>query len=335
MARIETLTEEQRARFPEFRKKWTEIGLCTDPSDRSRAEAGIRLSYEIAKLTPPDIQWAGSPLACAIARAFSLMLPKKATKAEALKKVKGPVWDSIMEAVEPDKRKSFITSCWKARVPQKELSTSSFGDVVWEGIMDSVNGQHDADWLAFYDYFRVVCGLEDETSKLTGLMEVAKASGWFFPYEELCWAAERHSVVSLNGEGQIHAEEGPAIGFADGFSIYALNGVRVPRILVVTPAAELPAKMAIEEKNVEIRREIVRKVGIERLCKDLGAKTLSKKHGYELIELNLGDRKRPYLKMSNPSITAIHVEGVHPDCRTVEAALKWRNQSELLPSQLS
>ena len=122
----------------------------------------------------------------------------------------------------------------------------------------------------------------------------------------------------------------------DGFAIYALNGVRVPRVLVVTPAAELPAKMAVEEKNVEIRREIIRKIGIERLCTDLGAKVLNKRYGYELIELKLGDsRRRPYLKMSNPSIDAIHVEGVHPDCKTVEEALKWRNQSDILPANIS
>jgi hypothetical protein len=29
--------------------------------------------------------------------------------------------------------------------------------------------------------------------------------------------------------------------------------------------------------------------------------------------------------MLNPSIGAIHIEGVHPSCRTVEQALSWRN----------
>jgi hypothetical protein len=45
MSRIETLTPEQIARFDEFRDRWTQIGLCTEPADRPRAEAAIRDMY--------------------------------------------------------------------------------------------------------------------------------------------------------------------------------------------------------------------------------------------------------------------------------------------------
>lgn len=59
---IKELTEEQRAKFPEYVEKWTKIGLCTEPADRPRAENGIRLAYEQARLTPPPIRWADSPV---------------------------------------------------------------------------------------------------------------------------------------------------------------------------------------------------------------------------------------------------------------------------------
>jgi hypothetical protein len=52
--------------------------------------------------------------------------------------------------------------------------------------------------------------------------------------------------------------------------------------------------------------------------------------------LNLGDgRNRPYLKMINPSIGTYHIEGVHPECKTVKEALIWRNQSEETPAVLT
>jgi len=35
------------------------------------------------------------------------------------------------------------------------------------------------------------------------------------------------------------------------------------------------------------------------------------------------------LQMVNPSIDAIHVEGVHPDCNTIDKALAWRNGDEV------
>jgi hypothetical protein len=37
MSLIESLTEAQIARIPEFAERWTKIGLCTDPADRPRA----------------------------------------------------------------------------------------------------------------------------------------------------------------------------------------------------------------------------------------------------------------------------------------------------------
>jgi hypothetical protein len=40
---IQQLTPEQEARFPEFVERWTQIGLCTTPADRVKAEQAIEL----------------------------------------------------------------------------------------------------------------------------------------------------------------------------------------------------------------------------------------------------------------------------------------------------
>ena len=44
---------------------------------------------------------------------------------------------------------------------------------------------------------------------------------------------------------------------------------------------------------------------------------------------------RPYLKMTNPSIGVFHVEGVHPDCTTVDQALEFRNGTKVKPTVLT
>ena len=70
-ARIEQLTEEQTARFSEFREQWLEIGLSTEPADRPRAEAGVNLAYEAAGLKPPSLViWLDSPMAGAMGAAL-------------------------------------------------------------------------------------------------------------------------------------------------------------------------------------------------------------------------------------------------------------------------
>jgi hypothetical protein len=113
--------------------------------------------------------------------------------------------------------------------------------------------------------------------------------------------------------------------------VYSLNGVTVPEWLVMTPAEEIDPTTFAHEANAEIRREIVRKVGIERLVAKLGATTVDAKDDYELVMVPLGGDTGdwPYLKMKNPSIGTYHMEAVFRECRTVQAALNFRNGGEM------
>jgi len=195
-----------------------------------------------------------------------------------------------------------------------------------DSIMDSCYGQHGAHWLGFYDYFNKVLKLEKLTENLGGLWMISKSANWFIPHKNICLISERHNKCTLNLNNKLHSNGSAAIEYPDGWKIWALNGVRVTQEIAETPADKLNPELVLTEKNAEIRREIVKKIDIVRVLKKLNAKTIHKKDDYELINLDLRDgRFRPYLKMLNPSIKVWHVEGVHPDCKTVEQALNWRN----------
>lgn len=133
-----------------------------------------------------------------------------------------------------------------------------------------------------------------------------------------------------------HCEDGPCATFCNDHELWALNGVIVGPELVVTPGDKLDPAMLLNEPNAEVRREIVRKIGIERVCAELGAAVIDSDCGYQLLELDLRDgRRRPYLKMKNPSTEAWHIEGVHPDCTTVREALAWRNWTSEFPVKVT
>lgn len=101
-------------------------------------------------------------------------------------------------------------------------------------------------------------------------------------------------------------------------------------------AEDIDPRIILTEYNVDVRREIVRKIGIERVCSVLGAKCIDKEGNYELLVLYLKDGvRRPFLKMLNPSIGVYHIEGVHPSSATVKQALKWRNGTNETPIQLT
>lgn len=274
---ISSLTDAQRAKFPHYIKKWTDVGLCTSPSNRPKAQDGIVWAYKIAGLDAPKIVWCGSPLSQGLTRAICF------DKA---------VWDSV-------------------------------GDSVG----DSGYGQHDAGWIGFYDYFLSELGLAEQTQKLIGLTLITENAGWFLPHKNLCWVAERHSVLNRNEQGQLHKDGGEALSYPDGFSIYALNGVRMKKCQVMTLAENITPEEVLSETNADIRRELIRKVGVERMLAKLPHKSMDRVGDYELLSVNLGNGATDarYLKMVNPSISCFHMEGVAPECDTVEKSLNWRN----------
>jgi hypothetical protein len=204
---------------------------------------------------------------------------------------------------------------------------------------NTVFGQFDASWLGPYQYWRQVSGYrfaEIHEQMLDAWTFLAKSCGWGVPHERCCLLCERPERIGLNGQGLLHGDKEPAVRYRDGCAIWALNGVAVPRWLAEPPAENLDARRVLEIDNAEVRREFVRKVGMERICTAFRAVRLDRQGIYELIRLDLGNnRRRPYLKMLNPSTGASHIEGVDPSCQTVAEALKWRNGTDVAPTTLT
>jgi hypothetical protein len=53
MKKITTLTDEQRAKFPQYVEKWIKVGLSTEPADFDRAEEAVREIYKVCELKQP------------------------------------------------------------------------------------------------------------------------------------------------------------------------------------------------------------------------------------------------------------------------------------------
>ena len=181
-------------------------------------------------------------------------------------------------------------------------------------------------WAGYFAWADAIAalGVNGHPTAYNAFRDVAML-GYVYPLRDVVVVSGRPTEIHRNGHGLHRDGGGMALSYADGWGFYALNGVQVPNWLATNRAETIAPKRLLEIGNAEVRREFVRKVGIDRICYKLGAQTLDKSGDYELLTLDLGDGEhRPYLKMLNPSIGTWHVEGVARECRTVEHALKFR-----------
>lgn len=150
--------------------------------------------------------------------------------------VKQHVWDNPMEAAWTAIRNSAPS---RLRVDAWDALWGALQASIWDCIavpigesvkacandsaQSSVYGQHDAYWLAYYDYFQEE-GLRVETEKVQGLIRIASHAGWFAPHAKICWICERPRAIVLNSKGELHSDNGPALDYPDGWCLYAANG---------------------------------------------------------------------------------------------------------------
>ncbi len=80
---------------------------------------------------------------------------------------------------------------------------------------------------------------------------------------------------------------------------------------------------------------LIQQIGIQKVIEMVGFDIVDEFGKYKIINLDLGGDRRYYLRMVNPSTKEIHYEGVPNDCNSVEKAIKWRNQSNELPEDLT
>jgi hypothetical protein len=275
---IDHLTPEQTARFPEFVKRWTDIGLSTAPTNREAAERAIRLCYQCAGIAPPrQITWRQSPLAGALA-----MIAVRDSVS-----VRYSIWNTIRNSVRTSVETSVPYSVWTSiwanvrdsvRASVRDSVGANVGASIWASVRDSVRaavrnsieGSFEAEWLSPYSYL-LECGLK-ACEKLRGMFAQAEHCGWWWPFEDAVIVTDKPTTLHLDDRGRLHHPTEAAISYGDGWGVYAWHGTRIPKqyydAKVVTPAKIL------REHNAEVRRALIERYGQDRFMLDCRAYNL-------------------------------------------------------------
>lgn len=210
------------------------------------------------------------------------------------------------------------------------LKCAEYSYSMWQG------GNQWSSWISFLTFFRYIVKLDLDYSKFEHYEQLTIHSGPRIMHEKFCMISDRPRVLKVDNKNRPHCETGPFCEWSDGSALYALNGVRVPQYIVETPGTWLNTLKVLGETNIDVRREGLRKIPLDKLIRDTNAKELDTWIDdrpwcdYVLYDMDFKDGKtRRVLRMKNPSVPGVlHFERVEDNITTVKQALAWRNGQE-------
>ncbi|MEW2497636.1 DUF6745 domain-containing protein [Streptomyces nodosus] len=318
---------------------WREVASTTGPADRAAAEEGVRLAYRLAGLPEPErIVWAGSPhegvtLAARITtegtagrsvRDAVRTRPWAAARERALERLGPSGWAAHWALTGAQLWDVTVALTERIRTGVVEASTGGAADdeqAVRLILLDAVLGQHDAAWLAAFDG-------QAGAEALEGITTVARAAGWWWPYEKTAVVSERPVELHRDEAGRLDRADGPALAFPDGFALHAWRGMPVPAAFLDELAALTPRRIR-EEGNAELRRVMLEHYGYERYLEESGAQPVQRDKAGVLWRIELeGDEPLVMVEVVN---STPEPDGTHrtywlrvpPRTRTAREGVAW------------
>jgi hypothetical protein len=305
VTRIEKLTQEQENRMASWAQEWIDRSLNTEPVDKATFERAVAECYRFSGFAVPEtVIWCASPLVgrmvaslvasekfaqsceARISGAKNRSVPKKVSKflREAMKLALG--------FMTPDAERMFDRVDWKLALNETKTWHDCFGGYFW------------SHWPAFERFFADVCHLQlegDNSARGKAYAEACMNSGWFWTFENVIIATEKHTKLTRDAENRLHNEKGHAIAWADGSGQSYLHGVCVPDEWLTGP---VDPKLALTHPDVEQRRVLREFLGWTKILPAIGGfKVVHEDSDPEigtLLECDLGDddgRKARFLKM--------------------------------------
>ncbi|HEX5084516.1 MAG TPA: hypothetical protein VFY40_20940 [Blastocatellia bacterium] len=191
-------------------------------------------------------------------------------------------------------------------------------------------------WDCYLTAARDILGLRLDPHAAYAHWEQAAIHGGFrWMHPKFCLVSDFPEILRVNTQNRPHAEFGPSHRWRDGLSIWHLNGVSVEQWMAENHPDEMDARKVLRIRNVDQRRECIRRMGMERIVGQLEPKVLDvelREVGGEYrllaVDMNHGEPWR-FLQMVNQSIGAVHIEAVPRECSTVREALNWRRSQNI------
>jgi len=359
---IERMTPEQARELIPFREEQRRRALSTETIDCTSAIAAVNRLYEAGGCEKPRlVLFFTSPAMCLLARGVLMRLSALRSQLESqLRSQLGSQLESQLESQLGSQLRSQLGSQLRSQLRsqlgsqlESQLESqlwsqlesqlwSQLSSQLWSQLSSQlVNGDlhqelwfiggWDRFWLAFYEFARRI-GMKlapKLTAHFDAYQEYADTCGVAYFYPQVAFVSDRPERISFDSARRLHADDGPALKFRDGYSVYAWKGMRVDASLI-EKRHEITTDQIKAERNAEQRRVLMEIYahlhGPGRIVADMKARLMSEdvSHGRprKLYEID-GNR---FLHVINGSLEPDgsrreFLLGAHPDAMTPHDAV--------------
>jgi hypothetical protein len=190
-------------------------------------------------------------------------------KDEAIKKIH-KVYETLGMKKLDKKDIHFVVSPLELQNKLKELMEKDQEDPKkYDEYMGEVfHSQFEASWLSFYDFIIRNFDFEFENKEIIKeLVALSQVSGIGLYFEECCIVCDRPVHIHLDERNNLHDTNDAALKYRDGVGIYSVHGINIPKWIIKEPE-KITAQHIDDERNVELRRIMIDKMGQENYLKD-------------------------------------------------------------------
>lgn len=241
--KLETLTLEQEEMINVFYQRYLEIGFNADPVDKTVVNE-INQLYALMNITkPPTYIWVKNP----VHADFVI---------EALKNTNTLGVQLCRELEQQIDSGDYITTELIEKIKKK----------TGHKYVTFMDGSIDAYWISYCKFGEYVGVTYDKND--SDLLEIwdklIRKCGFWYCYESICVVCDR-AICKIDDNGDLHNDKGPAVTLRDDpeeiLSLYCINGVEVPKKIVMEPDKITDTDID-NESNAEVRRIMIQQMGV-------------------------------------------------------------------------
>lgn len=256
---ITHLSHGQEKLLAEYREKWKAIAKLTGPIDQDKVAASVKAGYLESNYPEPTLLFYRHPFA-----AIQDILPNENFKTDLGRSIRNTFHKRVMgHLIHLMERQLDQTLFWRLRnqieypdypdhLDKDNLPTSFHFPM---GIDTCIQAQlikdfENADiddantnysyisklvevldrppswsiWGCMLDFCISVLGVQHNSKKWEVARELMECCSFIFPFEQVCIVCDRPNILLFDSANLLHADEGPALQFTDGYSVYAAHG---------------------------------------------------------------------------------------------------------------